>query len=70
MVGTFYRSETPSTAPYVDIGSTVKSGDTLCGIEAMKQFNEVKSDCNGTVKAFLIENGQAVGFGQPLIVIG
>lgn len=69
MVGTFYRSETPSAAPYIEIGSTVRSGETLCGIEAMKQFNEVKSECNGTVTAILIENGQAVQFGQPLIVV-
>lgn len=70
IVGTFYRSETPSAAPYIEVGSAVKAGDTLCGIEAMKQFNEVKADCDGTVKAILVENGQAVGFGQPLIVIG
>ncbi len=69
LVGTFYRSETPSTAPFVDIGSRVRAGDTLAGIEAMKQFYEIKADCAGTVKAILVDNGQAVEFGTPLLII-
>ncbi|MEI7613489.1 MAG: acetyl-CoA carboxylase biotin carboxyl carrier protein [Betaproteobacteria bacterium] len=69
LVGTFYRSETPSMAPFVEVGSHVKAGDTLCGIEAMKQLYAIKAECAGTVKAILIENGQAVEFGTPLLII-
>jgi acetyl-CoA carboxylase biotin carboxyl carrier protein len=70
MVGTFYRSSAPGTAPYVEIGSTVKEGDTLCIIEAMKLLNEIEADTSGVVKQILVENGQPVEFGQPLFVIG
>ena len=70
MVGTFYRAASPESEPFVEVGSTVKAGDTLCIVEAMKLLNEIESDCAGTVKAILIENGQPVEFGEPLFVIG
>lgn len=70
MVGTFYRSSAPGAAPFVDIGSTVKEGDTLCIIEAMKLLNEIDADASGVIKQILVENGQPVEFGQPLFVIG
>jgi acetyl-CoA carboxylase biotin carboxyl carrier protein len=70
MVGTFYRAASPGAEPFVEIGSTVKVGDTLCIIEAMKLLNEIESDCAGTVKAILIDNGQPVEFGEPLFIIG
>ncbi len=69
MVGTFYRSAQPGSPPFVEVGSQVKEGDTICIIEAMKLLNEIESDKTGTVKAILIENGQPVEFGQPLIII-
>ncbi len=69
MVGTFYRSPSPSAASFVEIGSQVKVGDTLCIIEAMKILNTIESDKAGTVKAILKENGQPVEFGEPLFVI-
>ncbi len=69
MVGTFYRAGAPGAAPFVEVGQTVKEGDTLCIIEAMKLMNEIESDASGVVKAILIENGQAVEFGQPMFVI-
>jgi acetyl-CoA carboxylase biotin carboxyl carrier protein len=69
MVGTFYRSSSPGAAPFVDIGSSVKEGDTLCIIEAMKLLNEIDADISGTIKQILVENGQPVEFGQPLFVI-
>jgi acetyl-CoA carboxylase biotin carboxyl carrier protein len=69
MVGTFYRSSQPGSPPFVEVGSQVKEGDTICIIEAMKLLNEIESDRTGTVKAILIENGQPVEFGQPLIII-
>lgn len=70
MVGTFYRSSAPGSAAYVEVGSTVKEGDTLCIIEAMKLLNEIDSDKAGIVTQILVENGQPVEFGQPLFVIG
>jgi acetyl-CoA carboxylase biotin carboxyl carrier protein len=70
MVGTFYRSSSPGNPPFVDIGSTVKEGDTLCIIEAMKLLNEIDADARGVIKQILVENGQPVEFGQPLFVIG
>lgn len=70
MVGTFYRSGSPGAGAFVEIGSVVKEGDTLCILEAMKLMNEIESDAAGTVKAILVENGQPVEFGQPLFVIG
>ena len=70
MVGTFYRSSAPGSAAYVEVGSAVKEGDTLCIIEAMKLLNEIDSDKAGVVTQILVENGQPVEFGQPLFVIG
>lgn len=69
MVGTFYRSPSPNASAFVEIGSTVKMGDTLCIIEAMKILNTIEADKAGTVKAILKENGQPVEFGEPLFVI-
>jgi acetyl-CoA carboxylase biotin carboxyl carrier protein len=69
MVGTFYRSASPDSAPFIDIGSTVKKGETLCIIEAMKILNEIESDKEGTISKILIENGQPIEFGQPLFEI-
>ena len=68
MVGTFYRSSSPGAAPFVQIGSVVKEGDTLCIVEAMKILNEIESDKAGTVIQILCENGQAGEYGQPLFV--
>lgn len=69
MVGTFYRSSSPGSAPFIQIGSVVKEGDTLCIIEAMKILNEIESDKSGTVTQILSENGQAVEYGQPLFIV-
>jgi len=69
MVGTFYRSPSPNAAAFVEVGSIVKVGDTLCIIEAMKILNTIEADKAGTVKAILKENGQPVEFGEPLFVI-
>ncbi|MBP6535871.1 MAG: acetyl-CoA carboxylase biotin carboxyl carrier protein [Burkholderiaceae bacterium] len=69
MVGTFYRSSSPGAASFVEVGSQVKVGDTVCIIEAMKILNEIEADKAGTVKQILGENGQAVEYGQPLFVI-
>ena len=70
MVGTFYRSASPGSKAFVDVGQSVNSGDTLCIIEAMKLLNEIEADQSGVIKAILVENGQPVEFGQPLFVIG
>ena len=70
MVGTFYRSASPGSKPFVDVGQTVSNGETLCIIEAMKLLNEIEADQSGVIKAILVENGQPVEFGQPLFVIG
>jgi acetyl-CoA carboxylase biotin carboxyl carrier protein len=70
MVGTFYRASSPGNPPFVEVGSTVKEGDTLCIIEAMKLLNEIDADASGVIKEVLVENGQPVEFGQPLFVIG
>ena len=69
MVGTFYRAPSPGANPFVEVGQTVKEGDTLCIIEAMKMLNQIESDVAGVVKAILVENGQPVEYGQPLFVI-
>ena len=69
MVGTFYRSSSPESAPYVEIGSTVKKGDTLCIIEAMKLLNEIEADQDGVIKKIMVENAQPVEFGEPLFII-
>jgi len=70
MVGTFYRSPGPDAKPFVEIGQAVKTGDTLCIIEAMKLLNEIESEVSGSVREILVENGQAVEYGQALFVIG
>ncbi|HET9643518.1 MAG TPA: acetyl-CoA carboxylase biotin carboxyl carrier protein [Burkholderiaceae bacterium] len=69
MVGTFYRSASPGGKPFVEIGSQVKEGEPICIIEAMKIMNEIEADKAGTIAKILVENGQAVEFGQPLFVI-
>jgi acetyl-CoA carboxylase biotin carboxyl carrier protein len=69
MVGTFYRSGSPGSPAFVEVGQTVKQGDTLCIIEAMKLMNEIEADSSGTIKAILVENGQPVEYGQSLFVI-
>lgn len=69
MVGTFYRSSTPEAKAFVELGSKVNPGDTLCIIEAMKMFNQIEADMAGTIKKILVENGSPVEFGQPLFVI-
>jgi acetyl-CoA carboxylase biotin carboxyl carrier protein len=69
MVGTYYGSASPGAKPFVDIGSTVEPGDTLCIIEAMKMMNQIEAEIGGTVVSILAENGSAVEFGQPLFVI-
>ncbi len=70
MVGTFYRSSGPDAAAFVEVGQAVKEGDTLCIIEAMKLMNEIEADVSGVIKSILVENGQAVEYGQPMFVIG
>ncbi len=70
MVGTFYRSPSPGSGTFVEVGHTVKQGDTLCIIEAMKLLNEIEADASGTIKAILVENGQPVEYGEPLFIIG
>ena len=69
MVGTFYRSSTPGGKPFIDVGSVVKEGDTICIIEAMKILNEIEADHSGTVTQILVKDGQAVEYGQSLFVI-
>jgi acetyl-CoA carboxylase biotin carboxyl carrier protein len=70
MVGTFYRSPSPGSKSFVEVGQTVSSGDTLCIIEAMKLMNEIEADHAGVIKAVLVENGQPVEYGEPLFIIG
>jgi acetyl-CoA carboxylase biotin carboxyl carrier protein len=70
MVGTFYRAPSPGAAPFVNVGDSVKEGQTVCIIEAMKLLNEIECDKAGVIKEILVENGQAVEYGQPLFVIG
>jgi acetyl-CoA carboxylase biotin carboxyl carrier protein len=70
MVGTFYRASSPDAEPFAEVGDTVKAGQTICIIEAMKLMNEIEADHDGVVKAILVENGQPVEYGEPLIVIG
>lgn len=69
MVGTFYRSSSPTSKPFVEVGQSVSAGDTLCIIEAMKIMNQIEAETSGTVRAILVEDGQPVEFGEPLIVI-
>jgi acetyl-CoA carboxylase biotin carboxyl carrier protein len=70
MVGTFYRSPSPDAKPFVEVGQTIKEGQTICIIEAMKLMNEIEADASGVVKAVLVENGQPVEYGQPLFILG
>jgi len=70
MVGTFYRTGSPGAPPFVEIGQTIREGDTLCIIEAMKLMNEIEADSSGVIKAILVESGQPVEFGQPMFLIG
>ena len=69
MVGTFYRSSSPGAKPFVEVGDSIKAGETICIIEAMKILNEIEADKSGTVSKILCENGQAVEYGQPLFII-
>ncbi|HEY5734710.1 MAG TPA: acetyl-CoA carboxylase biotin carboxyl carrier protein [Gammaproteobacteria bacterium] len=69
MVGTFYAASSPGAAPFVQVGSSVSVGDTLCIVEAMKMLNQIEADKAGTIKAILAENAQPVEFGQPLFII-
>jgi len=69
MVGTFYRAPSPGASPFAEVGQTVKVGDTLCIIEAMKLLNEIEADKNGVIKAILVENGQPVEYGEHLFII-
>jgi len=69
MVGTFYRASSPGAKPFVEIGDSIKEGETICIIEAMKILNEIEADKSGTVTKILCENGQAVEYGQPLFII-
>ena len=70
MVGTFYRSSAPGSPAFVEIGTAVKEGQTICIIEAMKLLNEIEADGSGVITQILVENGQPVEFGQPLFIIG
>ena len=69
MVGTFYRAASPGAKPFVEVGQSVKQGDTICIIEAMKLLNQIEADRAGTVKKILVENGQPVEYGQPLFIL-
>jgi len=69
MVGTYYRASAPDAKPFVEVGDTIKEGETICIVEAMKILNEIEADKSGTVTQIMCENGQAVEYGQPLFVI-
>lgn len=69
MVGTFYRAPSPTSPPFAEVGQTVKAGDTLCIIEAMKLMNEIEAEKSGVIKEILVENGQPVEYGEPLFII-
>lgn len=69
MVGTFYRSPTPNDKPFVDIGQSIKPGDVICIVEAMKMLNQIEAEVKGVIKKILVENGQPIEFGQPLFVL-
>lgn len=69
MVGTFYRAPSPTSPAFVEVGQTVKEGDTLCIIEAMKLMNEIEAEKSGVIKAILVENAQPVEYGEPLFII-
>jgi acetyl-CoA carboxylase biotin carboxyl carrier protein len=69
MVGTFYRAPSPGAKNFVEVGQSVKAGDTLCIVEAMKMMNQIEADKAGVIKAILVDNGQPVEFDQPLFII-
>ena len=69
MVGTFYRAASPTSAPFVEVGQTVKKGDILCIVEAMKMMNHIEAEASGVIESILVENGQPVEFDQPLFTI-
>lgn len=69
MVGTFYRAASPTAKSFAEVGQTVKVGDTLCIVEAMKMMNQIQADKAGTITAILVENGDPVEFDQPLFII-
>lgn len=69
MVGTFYRSPSPGSKSFVEVGQSVNAGDTICIIEAMKLLNEIEADQGGIIKVILVENGQPVEYGEPLFII-
>ena len=69
MIGTFYRSAGPDKEPFVKVGQSIKKGDVLCIIEAMKLFNEIQSEVSGTVTKVLVDNGQPVEYDQPLFIV-
>ena len=69
MVGTFYRASSPEAKPFVDVGQTVKKGDILCIVEAMKMMNHIEAEIGGTIESILVENGQPVEYDQPLFTI-
>lgn len=69
MVGTFYRSPSPTSAPFVEVGQSVKAGDVICIVEAMKMMNQIEADKSGMIEAILVEDGQPVEYDQPLIII-
>ena len=70
MVGTFYRAGAPGAKPFVEVGDSVKAGQPICIIEAMKLMNEIEADKDGVIKAIMVENGQPVEYGEPLMMIG
>ncbi|GMG85707.1 acetyl-CoA carboxylase biotin carboxyl carrier protein [Biformimicrobium ophioploci] len=69
MVGTFYRSPSPGASPFIEVGQSVKAGDVICIVEAMKMMNQIEADKSGTIEAILAEDGQPVEFDQPLVTI-
>lgn len=69
MVGTFYRAPAPGSKPFVEVGQSVKKGETICIVEAMKMMNQIESDKDGTIEAILVEDGEPVEFDQPMLII-
>lgn len=69
MVGTFYRAPSPTSAAFVEVGQSVKAGDVICIVEAMKMMNQIEADKSGVIESILVEDGQPVEFDQPLITI-
>lgn len=69
MVGTFYRSPSPTSGPFIEVGQSIKAGDSICIIEAMKMMNQIEADKSGVIEAILVEDGEPVEFDQPLVII-